>query len=198
MDLYKSIIVAIWLCVVYAIWAATEAGDPGYGQVAFLAGGIFAHLYLRKRKLERPRIDNSEIEIPDAKFSVEIPDEGDKYYFSESSYRRIIWISTIVSLISISFFIEAVTYQQNYLKWGIISLVFGLIVFIVPIFLPVKDDIETLMKRAEKERTKAWHKGKFNHDDEAEEDSENSKETEEDVEEPEDERSKMTVPKEEE
>ena len=177
MDLYKSIIVAIWLCVVYAIWAATAAGDPGYGQAAFLAGGILAHLYLRKRKLERPRAD-SEIVIPDAKFSVEIPDEGDKYYFSESSYRRIIWISTIVSLISISFFIETVTYRQNYLKWGIISLIFGLIVFIVPIFLPVKDDIKTLMKRAEKERTKAWHKGKVNHDDESEEDSENSEEIE--------------------
>ena len=178
MNLYNSIIVAIWLCVVYAIWAATEAGDPGYGQVAFLAGGIFAHLYLRKRKLERPRIDEGDIEIPDAKFSVEIPDEGDKYYFSESSYRKIIWISTIVSLISISFFIETVTYQQDYLKWGIISLVFGLIVFIVPIFLPVKDDIKTLMKRAEKERAKAWHKGKVNHDDESKEDSENSEEIE--------------------
>ena len=56
MDLYKSIIVAIWLCVVYAIWAATEAGDPGYGQASFLAGGILAHLYLRKRKLERPSL----------------------------------------------------------------------------------------------------------------------------------------------
>ena len=142
MDLYKSIIVAIWLCVVYAIWAATEAGDPGYGQVAFLAGGIFAHLYLRKRKLERPRIDNSEIEIPDAKFSVEIPDEGDKYYFSESSYRKIIWISTILSLVSISIFIETLTYQQDYLRWGIVALIFGLIVFIIPIFLPIKDDIE--------------------------------------------------------
>ena len=171
MDLYKSIIAAIWLCVVYAIWAATAAGDPGYGQAAFLAGGILAHLYLRKRKLERPRAD-SEIVIPDAKFSVEIPDEGDKYYFSESSYRRIIWISTIVSLISISFFIETVTYQQDYLKWGIISLIFGLIVFIVPIFLPVKDDIQTLMKRAEKERTKAWRRGKFNHDDESEDNNE--------------------------
>ena len=84
MDLYNSIIVAIWLCVVYAIWAATEAGDPGYGQVAFLAGGIFAHLYLRKIKLERP-VSNNEIEIPDADFSVEIPDEGNKYYFSENS-----------------------------------------------------------------------------------------------------------------
>ena len=63
-------------------------------------------------------------------------------------------------------------------KRTIISLVFGLIVFIVPIFLPVKDDIKTLMKRAEKERTKAWHKGKVNHDDESEEDSENSEEIE--------------------
>ena len=168
MDLYNSIIVAIWLCVLYAIWAATAAGDPGYGQVAFLAGGIFAHLYLRKRKLERPRIDEGELEIPDAKFSVEIPDEGDKYYFSEISYRRIIWISTIVSLISISFFIETVTYQQDYLLWGILSFVVGIIVFIIPIFLPIKDDLETLMKRAEKESTNAWRKGKFDLSDEEE------------------------------
>ncbi len=168
MDLYNSIIVAIWLCVAYAIWAATVQGDPGYGQVAFLVGGIFAHLYLRKRKLERPRIDDKEIEIPDAEFSVEIPDEGDKYYFSESSYRKIIWISTIMSLVAISIFIETLTYQQDYLSWGIVALIFGLIVFIIPIFLPIKDDIETLMKRAEKERTKAWRKGKFNHADEEE------------------------------
>ena len=181
MDLYNSIIVAIWLCVVYAIWAATEAGDPGYGQVAFLAGGIFAHLYLRKIKLERP-VSNKEIEIPDADFSVEIPDEGNKYYFSENSYRKIVWISTIFSLISISIFIETVTYLEDYLFWGIIALIFGLIVFIVPMFLPIKDDIETLRKRAEKERTKAWRKGKFNHDDESED-------NEEDVEKPENERS---------
>jgi len=160
MDLYKSIIAAIWLCVVYAIWAATEAGDPGYGQASFLAGGILAHFYLRKRKLERRRTD-SKIAIPEANFSVEIPDEGDKYYFSENSYRKIIWLSTIFSLISISIFIETVTYQQDYLTWGIIALIFGTVVFLIPIFLPVKDDIETLKKRAEKERTKAWHKGKF-------------------------------------
>ena len=191
MDLYNSIIVAIWLCVLYAIWAATAAGDPGYGQVAFLAGGIFAHLYLRKRKLERPRIDEGELEIPDAKFSVEIPDEGDKYYFSESSYRKIIWISTILSLVSISIFIETLTYQQDYLRWGIVALIFGLIVFIIPIFLPIKDDIETLMKRAEKERTKAWRKGKFNHADESEEDSESGEEIEGD-----DDLREMSLPKE--
>ena len=191
MDLYNSIIVAIWLCVLYAIWAATEAGDPGFGQAAFLVGGIFAHLYLRKRKLERPRIDDGEIEIPDAKFSVEIPDEGDKYYFSESSYRKIIWISTILSLVSISIFIETLTYQQDYLRWGIVALIFGLIVFIIPIFLPIKDDIETLMKRAEKERTKAWRKGKFNHADESEEDSESGEEIEGD-----DDLREMSLPKE--
>ena len=190
MDLYKSIIVAIWLCVVYAIWAATAAGDPGYGQVAFLAGGIFAHLYLRKRKLERPRAD-SEIVIPEADFTVEIPNEGDKYYFSENSYRKIIWFSTIFSLISISIFIETVTYQQDYLRWGLIALIFGIIVFLIPIFLPVKDDIETLKKRAEKERTKAWHKGKFNRVDESEVNSENNDE-------PEAEKSDMAIPKEEE
>ena len=191
MDLYNSIIVAIWLCVVYAIWAATEAGDPGYGQVAFLAGGIFAHLYLRKIKLERPISNSDEITIPEADFSVEIPDEGDKYYFSEKSYRKIIWISTIVSLILISIFIETVTYQPEYFLWGIVALIFGLIVFIIPIFLPIKDDIETLRKRAEKERIKAWRKGKFNHDDESEEDSENDEEIEGD-----DDLREMELPKE--
>jgi hypothetical protein len=48
MNLYYSILVAIWLAVVYAIWAATAAGDPGFGQAAFLGGGILATLYLRK------------------------------------------------------------------------------------------------------------------------------------------------------
>ena len=161
MDLYNSIIVAIWLAVLYAIWAATVAGDPGYGQAAFLAGGIFAHLYLRKRKLERPRVNSGNIEIPEANFSVEIPDEGDKYYFSENHYRKITWATTIFSLLTISIFIETVAYQQDYLFWGIISLILGIIVFLIPILLPVKDDIETLKKRAQKERTKAWHKGKF-------------------------------------
>lgn len=161
MDLYNSIIVAIWLAVLYAIWAATMAGDPGYGQAAFLAGGIFAHLYLRKRKLERPRVNSENIEIPEANFSVEIPDEGDKYYFSERDYRKITWATTIFSLLTISIFIETVAYQQDYLFWGIISLILGIIVFLIPILLPVKDDIETLKKRAQKERTKAWHKGKF-------------------------------------
>ena len=84
MDLYNSIIVAIWLCVAYAIWAATAAGDPGYGQVAFLFGGIFAHLYLRKIKLERPISKNDEIRMPDADFSVEIPD-AQTFIFSKES-----------------------------------------------------------------------------------------------------------------
>ena len=115
-----------------------------------------------------------EITIPDADFSVEIPDEGDKYYFSEKSYRKIIWISTIISLILISIFIETITYQPEYLIWGVVAFIFGLIVFIIPIFLPIKDDIETLRKRAEKERIKAWRKGKF------EKDNKNSQNNEED------------------
>jgi hypothetical protein len=160
MNLYYSIIVAIWLAVLYAIWAATEAGDPGYGQISFLVGGIIATWYLRKRNLEKPRIDSEDIEIPEANFSVEIPDEGDKYFFSESSYRKIIWITTVFSLVAVSFFLEAITTGKNLLL-GIISLILGIIAFLAPILLPVKDDIETLKKRAQKERTKAWHKGKF-------------------------------------
>ena len=161
MDLYNTIIVAIWLTVLYAIWAATEAGDPGYGQASFLVAGIMAHLYLKKLKSEKPVGNKNEIKIPEAEFHVDILEEDNKYVFSEKSYRKIIWISTIVSILAISLFLEAVT-TGKYVLWGIISLVFGIIIFIIPIFLPVRDDIETLRKRAEKERTKAWRKGKVN------------------------------------
>ena len=161
MNLYYAIITSIWLAVLYAIWAATEAGDPGYGQVAFLIGGLVATWYIRKRKLERPRADDKEIEIPEAEFSVEIPDLGDKYFFSESSYRKIIWVTTIFALIAISLFLEAITTGKN-LMLGTISLILGIVAFLVPILLPVEDDIKTLRKRAQKERTKAWHKGTFN------------------------------------
>ncbi|MEC9332797.1 MAG: hypothetical protein VYA07_01945 [Candidatus Thermoplasmatota archaeon] len=161
MNLYYAIITSIWLAVLYAIWAATEAGDPGYGQVAFLIGGLVATWYIRKRKLERPRADDKEIEIPEAEFSVEIPDLGDKYFFSESSYRKIIWVTTIFALIAISLFLEAITTGKN-LMLGTISLILGIVAFLVPILLPVEDDFKTLRKRAQKERTKAWHKGTFN------------------------------------
>ena len=51
MDLYDSIVIAIWLVVFYAIWAATEAGDPGFGQLLFLIGGLVGTFFLRKLKL---------------------------------------------------------------------------------------------------------------------------------------------------
>ena len=167
MDLYNTIIVTIWLTVIYAIWAATAAGDPGYGQAAFLIAAIVGHLFLRKLKSERPIRKDEGIKIPEAEFHVDILEEEDKYVFSEKSYRKIIWISTILSILAISLFLEAIT-TGEYILWGIISLIFGLIIFIIPIFLPVKDDIETLKKRAEKERTKAWRKGKVSHADEEE------------------------------
>ena len=167
MDLYNTIIVTIWLTVIYAIWAATAAGDPGYGQAAFLIAAIAGHLFLRKLKSERPIRKDEGIKIPEAEFHVDILEEEGKYVFSEKSYRKIIWISTILSILAISLFLEAIT-TGKYLLWGIISLIFGLIIFIIPIFLPVKDDIETLKKRAEKERRKAWRKGKVSHADEEE------------------------------
>ena len=40
MDLYNAIIATIWLTMLYAVWAATAAGDPGYGQAAFIISGI--------------------------------------------------------------------------------------------------------------------------------------------------------------
>ncbi len=165
--LFYSIIGAIWFAVLYAIWAATESGDPGYGQAAFLVGGIIATMYMFKRKRERPRIGREEIEIPEAEFSVEIPEEDDKYFFSEKAYRKIIWITTLFALITISIFLETIMSRKN-VGLGLLLLVLGIIVFLVPILLPVKDDIETLKKRAEKERKKAWHKGKFDQSSEEE------------------------------
>ena len=166
MDLYNAIIVTIWLTMLYA-FRHNCAGDPGYGQAAFIISGIAGHLYLRKLKLEGPLVKKKKIEIPNAEFSVEILEEKDKYVISEKAFRKIIWISTVLSLILISLFLEAIT-TGKYLLWGVLSLIVGLIIFIIPIFLPVKDDIETLRKRAEKERTKAWRKGKVNHADEEE------------------------------
>ena len=151
MNLYYSILVAIWLAVIYAIWAATIAGDPGFGQAAFLAGGIFATLYLIKRNRERPQVNLDEIEIPEAEFSVDIEYETGKYFFSEKSYRRIIWFSNIFALLSISLFLETIIIRK-YILWGVFSLILGMIVFTIPILLPVKDDITTLRKRAKKER----------------------------------------------
>ena len=84
MDLYNAIIVTIWLTMLYAVWAATAAGDPGYGQAAFIISGIAGHLYLRKLKLERPVRSEEEIEIPNAEFSVEILEEKDKYVSNKS------------------------------------------------------------------------------------------------------------------
>ena len=102
MDLYNTIIVTIWLTVIYAIWAATAAGDPGYGQAAFLIAAIAGHLFLRKLKSERPIRKDEGIKIPEAEFHVDILEEDDKYVFSEKSYRKIIWLSTILSILSVA------------------------------------------------------------------------------------------------
>jgi hypothetical protein len=57
MHLHDSVVIAIWLIVFYAIWAATEAGDPGYGQLSFFIGGLVITFVLRKLKFEN-RIDS--------------------------------------------------------------------------------------------------------------------------------------------
>jgi cell division protein FtsW (lipid II flippase) len=70
-------------------------------------------------------------------------------------------------LLSISVFLETLIIRK-YISWGIFLLVLGMIIFLIPILIPVKDDIETLKKRAQKERLKAWNKGKSNPLDEEE------------------------------
>ena len=105
---------------------------------------------------------------------MEIPDEGDKYYLVKKLSQNYL-ISTIISMILISIFIETITYQPEYLIWGLVAFIFGLIIFIIPIFLPIKDDIETLRKRAEKERIKAWRRGKFEKDNKDSEDNKKDK-----------------------
>ena len=51
-------------------------------------------------------------------------------------------------------------FSKSKLQVFVISIFIGMIVFIIPILIPVKEDIETLKKRAQKERVKAWSKGK--------------------------------------
>ena len=123
---------------------------------------MLSRLSFNEKKYILKKVDERVI-----KSSNRLLEEKDKYVISEKAFRKIIWISTILSLILISLFLEAIT-TGKYILWGILSLIVGLIIFIIPIFLPVRDDIETLRKRAEKERTKAWRKGKVNHADEEE------------------------------
>ena len=52
MHLYDTAVIGIWLVVVYAIWAATEAGDPGVGQLFFFIVGFVLTFVLRKLKFE--------------------------------------------------------------------------------------------------------------------------------------------------
>jgi hypothetical protein len=52
MHLHDSIVIAIWLIVFYAIWAATEAGDPGFGQLSFFIVGLVLTFVLKKLKFE--------------------------------------------------------------------------------------------------------------------------------------------------
>ena len=64
MDLYNSIIVTIWLTMLYAVWAATADGTLDTDRLFYF--GIAGHLYLRKLKLERPVRKEENIEIPTA------------------------------------------------------------------------------------------------------------------------------------
>ena len=100
MNLYYAIITSIWVAVLYAIWAATEAGDPGYGQIAFLIGGLVATWYIRKRKLERPRIDDKEIVIPEEKF----------FYDDADLNSKALWILQVKSFQKIE---EAILFTES-------------------------------------------------------------------------------------
>ena len=52
MHLYDAAVIGIWLVVVYAISAATDAGDPGFGQLSFFIVGVVLTFALRKLKFE--------------------------------------------------------------------------------------------------------------------------------------------------
>ena len=58
-----------------------------------------------------------------------------------------------------SIFLEYITYRSDY-RIALISLLIGIVISSIPLFVNVKDDMENIMEKAEKERVKAWRKGK--------------------------------------
>ena len=139
-----------------------------WGKMVFLRAtivvcliSIFMTWYVFKRKKGFSEVKSEEEMIP-ARGEIESMDnekiEGTEFV-TEPTYRKITWATTIIAIIMFSIFLEYITVRNDY-KIALIALIIGILIFSIPLFVNVKDDMENIMQRAEKERKKAWRKGK--------------------------------------
>lgn len=165
-DLPKLIIISIWFVVLYLIFFMSRYE---WSNMVFLRAtivvcliAIFITKYVYKRKESFAKTECVDELIP-AKGKIEDIDsekiEGTEFV-TEQTYRKITWITTIIAIIMFSIFLEYLTVRSDY-KIAFIALIIGILIFSIPLFVNVKDDMENIMQRAEKERAKAWRKGKI-------------------------------------
>ena len=164
LDLPNLIVISIWFVALYLIffmsrydWSSMVLMRAAI-VVCLFSGG--ASWYVLKRKGKFSKTDREESIVPAVGEveNIEKGIEGSKFV-SEKTYRKITWITTIGGMVMFSIFLEYITYRSDY-RIALISLLIGIVISSIPLFVNVKDDMENIMERAEKERVKAWRKGK--------------------------------------
>ena len=164
LDLPNLIVISIWFVALYLIffmsrydWSAMVLMRAVI-VVCLFSGGVSWYVLKRKDKFSRTErkeklmpaigeVENIEKEIEWSKF------------VSEKTYRKITWITTIGGIVMFSIFLEYITYRSDY-RIALVSLLIGIVISSIPLFVNVKDDMENIIQRAERERQKAWRKGK--------------------------------------
>ena len=164
LDLPNLIVISIWFVALYLIffmskndWSSMVIMRAAI-VVCLFSGG--ASWYVLKRKGKFSKADREENIVPAVGEveNIEKGIEGSKFV-SEKTYRKITWITTIGGMVMFSIFLEYITYRSDY-RIALISLLIGIAISSIPLFVNVKDDIENIMEKAERERQKAWRKGK--------------------------------------
>lgn len=165
LDLPNLIVISIWFVALYLIFFI---GRRNWSDMVFLRAtivvcliSIFMTWYVFKRKEGFSETKNKKEMIPAIGKIEDINNENVEgtEFVTEQTYRKITWSTTIIAIIMFSIFLEYITVRSDY-KIALIALIVGVLVFSVPLFVNVKDDMDNIMQRAEKERKKAWRKGK--------------------------------------
>tara|TARA_B100000029_G_scaffold512274_1_gene608459 strand:+ start:476 stop:1015 length:540 start_codon:yes stop_codon:yes gene_type:complete len=163
-DLPNLIVISIWFVALYLIFFMSRYG---WSVMVLMRASIVVCLisgsitwYVLKRKGGFSRTDKNEKLMPAVGEieNIEKEIQGSEFV-SEITYRKITWVTTIGGIVMFSIFLEYITYRSDY-RIALISLLIGIIISSIPLFVNVKDDMENIMERAERERQKAWRKGK--------------------------------------
>ena len=164
LDLPNLIVISIWFVALYLIffmskndWSSMVIMRAAI-VVCLFSGGVSWYVLKRKNKFSRTEREEEIMPAVGEVENIEKGVEGSKFV-SEKTYRKITWITTIGGIVMFSIFLEYITYRSDY-RIALISLLIGIAISSIPLFVNVKDDIENIMERAEKERRKAWRKGK--------------------------------------